>query len=71
MSQMTDSAKQTLNTADIIMAALKNTKSKIPPKLAYPAIMAEMSQPNTDVKQLGNTIFVLHRVDEDRAFLKL
>jgi len=70
MSQMTDSAKQTLNTADIIMAALKNTKSKIPPKLAYPAIMAEMSQPNTDVKQLGNTIFVLHRVDEDRAFFK-
>jgi len=70
MSKMVNSKDKELNSAEIIMIALENTKSKYPPKIAYPAIAAEMTQPNTDVKQLGNTMFVLHRADEDQAFFK-
>lgn len=70
MSKMVNSKDKELNSAEIIMIALENTKSKYPPKVAYPAIIAEMTQPNTDVKQLGNTMFILHRADEDQAFFK-
>lgn len=70
MSKMVNSKDRVLNSAEIIMIALENTKSKYPPKVAYPAIVAEMSQPNTDIKQLGNTMFILHKADEDQAFFK-
>jgi hypothetical protein len=67
---MVNSKDKKLNSAEIIMIALESTKSKYPPKVAYPAIITEMTQPNTDVKQLGNTMFILHRADEDQAFFK-
>lgn len=70
MSKMVNSKDRVLNSAEIIMIALENTKSKYPPKVAYPAIVTEMSQPNTDIKQLGNTMFILHKADEDQAFFK-
>lgn len=70
MSKMVNSKDRVLNSAEIIMIALENTKSKYPPKVAYPAIVAEMSQPNTDIKQLGNTMFILHKADENQAFFK-
>jgi len=70
MSKMVNSKDKKLNSAEIIMIALENTKSKYPPKIAYPAIITEMTQPNTDVKQLGNTMFILHRADEDQALFK-
>jgi len=70
MSKMVDSNQKKLNISEIILIALENTKSKYPPKVAYPAIVTEMSQKNTDVKQIGNTIFVLHRADKDQAAFK-
>ena len=70
MSKMVNSKDKELNSAEIIMIALENTKSKYPPKIAYPAIITEMTQPNTDVKQIGNTMFILHRANEDQAFFK-
>ena len=70
MASMVDSNQRKLNSADIIHIALENTRSKYPPKVAYPAVLTEMSQPNTDVKQMGNTMFVLHRGEGDQAFFK-
>jgi hypothetical protein len=67
---MVNSKDKELNSAEIIMIALENTKSEYPLKVVYPAIITEMTQPNADVKQIGNTIFVLHRADEDQAFFK-
>jgi hypothetical protein len=67
---MVDSREKKLNSAEIAHVALKNTRSKHSPEVAFPAILTEMSQPNTDVKQIGNTIFILHKGDNGQAFFK-
>jgi len=70
MAGMVDSKQRQLNSAEIIDIALKNTRSKLKPEVAFPAILTEMNQPNTDVKQMGNTLFVLHKGQNDQAFFK-
>lgn len=70
MAQMIDSRKQQLNSAEIVTIALHNTKSQYAPEVAYPAVLAEMSQPNTKVKQIGNTMFVVHMGDDGNGFFK-
>jgi hypothetical protein len=70
MAGMVDSKQQQLNSAEIINIALKNTRSKYKPEVAFPAILTEMNQPNTDVKQMGNTLFVLHKGQNDQAVFK-
>jgi hypothetical protein len=67
---MVDSRQKKLNSAEIAHVALKNTRSKHSPEMAFPAILTEMSQPNTDVKQIGNTIFILHKGDNGQGFFK-
>jgi hypothetical protein len=70
MSEMVDSKQKQLNSADIVMTALKNTRSKLPVQAAFTGIMAELGQPNTDVKIMGNTLFVLHKADNGQGFFK-
>ena len=70
MSQMVDSRRQKLNSAEIVTIALENTRSPYPVNKALPAILTEMSQPNTDVKQMGNTMFVLHKGDNGQGVFK-
>lgn len=70
MAQMIDSKRQQLNSADIVTIALQNTQSKYPLDVAYPAVLSEMSQPNTKVKQIGNTLFVVHLGQDGTAFFK-
>jgi hypothetical protein len=70
MSQMVDSRRQKLNSAEIVTIALENTRSPYPVNKALPAILTEMAQPNTDVKQMGNTMFVLHKGDNGQGFFK-
>jgi hypothetical protein len=70
MSQMIDSRRQKLNSAEIITIALENTRSPYPANVAMPAILTEMSQPNTDVKQMGNTVFILHKGDNGQGLFK-
>ena len=70
MSGMVDSKQKQLDSAQIIMTALENTRSKYPPKVAFTAIMSEFNQPNTDVKIMGNTLFVLHKGDNGQGFFK-
>ena len=64
MSKMIDSNKQKLDFAQIAMIALENTRSQYPIKAAMPAILTEVNQPNTDVKQMGNTVFILHEGED-------
>ena len=70
MIKMADSRKVQLNPAQIIAVALENTKSKYPANVAMPAILTELSQPNSDVKQIGNTLFSLLKGDAGQAFFK-
>jgi len=70
MSGMVDSKQKQLNSAEIVKIALDNTSSKIPTSAAFTAVMAELGQPNTDVKIMGNTLFVLHKADNGQGFFK-
>ena len=70
MASMVDSKTQKLNSAEIVRVALENTKSEYPANVALPAIMSEMGQPNTDVKQLGNTLFIMHMGKNGESFFK-
>jgi hypothetical protein len=70
MIKMADSRKVQLNPAQIIAVALENTESKYPANVAMPAILTELSQPNSDVKQIGNTLFSLLKGDAGQAFFK-
>lgn len=70
MAQMIDSRQKQLNSADIVTIALANTESEYPPEVAFPAILSEMSQPDTEVKQIGNTIFVVHTGKDGQGFFK-
>lgn len=67
---MVDSKQKQLNSAQIIMTALENTRSKLPTQAAFTGILAELGQPNTDVKIMGNTLFVLHKADNGQGFFK-
>ena len=70
MSKMIDSNKQKLDFAQIVVIALENTRSNFPIKAALPAILTEATQPNTDVKQMGNTVFILHEGKDGQAIFK-
>jgi hypothetical protein len=67
---MVDSKEKKLDFAQIAAIAMKNTHSSVPDKLAMPAILTEVTQPNTDVKQIGNTVFILHKGKNGQAFFK-
>jgi len=58
---MVDSKEKKLDFAQIAAIAIKNTHSSVPDRMAMPAILTEVTQPNTDVKQIGNTVFILHK----------
>jgi hypothetical protein len=67
---MVDSKEKKLDFAQIAVIAMKNTHSNVPDRLAMPAILTEVTQPNTDVKQIGNTVFILHKGKNGQAFFK-
>ena len=70
MVQMVDSDKKILNSQEIIQIALENTQSKYPPEVAYPAVLQEMSMPNSMVFQYGNTIFSVLKARDAMGFFK-
>lgn len=65
-----DSKKQKLDTGQIIGIFLENNKQPHPPSVMMPAILDELSQPNTEVKQFGNTLFELHKGKDGQGFFK-
>ena len=70
MAGMVDSKQKQLNSAEIVQIALENTRSEIPTQAAFTGVVAELDQPNTDVKIMGNTLFVLHKGSEGKGFFK-
>lgn len=70
MAGMVDSKQKQLDSAAIIMTALQNTRSQYDPQVGFTAVLAELNHPNTDVKIMGNTLFVLHKGDNNQAFFK-
>lgn len=66
MTETIDSAAQRLSLAQIILYAVHRAyeAGELPQGATVPAavasITAETSMPNTDVKQIGNTVFVSH-----------
>jgi hypothetical protein len=65
-----DSKKQKLNSGQIIGIFLENVKSPHPPEVMLPAILDELNQPGTEVKQFGNTLFEVHKGKDGQAFFK-
>lgn len=57
MTELIDSRKQQLTSKEILPIVYKSMSSSHPFSAVLPAILAEMSQPKTVVKQIGNTIF--------------
>ena len=72
MKKMVDSKKQKISVGEILLIAAENIGDfeKYGKKVAIPAIMAEMSAPNTHVAQFGNTVFVIHKGKNDTGFFR-
>jgi len=65
-----DSKKQKLDTGQIIGIFLENNKQPHSAEVMMPAILDELSQPNTEVKQFGNTLFEVHKGKNGQGFFK-
>jgi hypothetical protein len=65
-----DSNQRKLNTAEIITNFLQNSPQPHPPSVMMPAILTELSQPNTKTKQIGNTLFEVILGQGREAFFK-
>lgn len=70
MAGMVDSRQQQLNPVEIVTIASQNMGNQYPLDVMLPAIIAEMSQPNSKQKQFGNTLFTLLTGDGDQAFFR-
>ena len=70
MDALIDSRKQQLTSKEILPIAFSQTPSKYPVDALLPATLAEMSQPNSDVKQIGNTIFSVHMSEKNTGIFK-
>jgi len=66
MTETIDSNRQKISPSEIILHAVQRANAAgelptgVPVQAALTAIIAETSMPNTDVKQIGNTVFVSH-----------
>ena len=65
-----DSRQQKLNIGEIITIFLQNNPQQYPADVALPAIIKELSEPNVQTKQFGNTVFEVIGGDGDKAFFK-
>lgn len=65
-----DSKQKELDSGQIIGIFLKTVKSPHPPEVMFPAILDELNQPGTEVKQFGNTLFELHKGENGQGFFK-
>lgn len=72
MTDMIDSKKEQIQPTQIMLIAAENTGDfkKYDKKVVLPAMITEMSQPNTAVKQFGNTLFIVHQGENGQGFFK-
>lgn len=59
---LVDSKKKKLNMGEIVRKAAQETKSKYPPDMVALILAKELSEPSAEFRQMGNTLFVLHKI---------
>lgn len=67
---LADSKQQEISPESIITIDAKNNRSPHPPATVYAAVVAEMNMPKTGVLRHGNTLMILHYVDDGVGIFK-
>lgn len=72
MKKTVDSTKQKLTPPEIMLNAKDSTGAldEYDAKVSMPAMITEFSQPNTQVEQFGNALYVVHGDDDGDGFFK-
>lgn len=70
MAGMVDSRQKQLNPFEIVTIAVQNMGMKYPMEVVLPAIATEMSQPNSEEKLIGNTLFSVLTGEKGQGFFK-
>jgi hypothetical protein len=65
-----DSKKQKLNIADIVMHDSETSKSDVPMQQLIPALIQELNNPNCASRQIGNSLFILHKGEDGKGFFR-
>lgn len=60
-----DSKKEVLDVGRIVVIASYHTESKSPPNQVAMSILMELQQPETIVEQIGNTLFIAHKSEQN------
>lgn len=72
MADMVDSKQEQLQPTQVMMIAAQSIGDvkKFGMKVFMPAMITEMSQPNTEVKQFGNTLYIVHKGPDGKGYFK-
>ena len=65
MAQLVDSNQKKLSMQEIVDIAVQNTKSEYTKEQVLGSIYKELTKAGSLVVQLGNTIFMVHRVEQN------
>lgn len=65
MAQVIDSKKKKLSLQEIVQISAANTESEYTPEQVMGAFLKELTMPGSIVMQIGNTLFVAHRSEQD------
>lgn len=64
MAQLVDSNQKKLSMEEIIKIAVQNTKSEYTEEQVLGSVYKELTLPGSIIIQIGNTIFMVHRVEK-------
>ena len=72
MNKTVDSTQRKLTQPDVMLNAKDSTGEldKYDKKVAMPAMITEFSQPNTQVEQFGNSLYVVHKGQDGNGYFK-
>ena len=66
MAQLVDSNQQQLDIGQIVLIAAEQTGSKYPSNMVALTLLKELTMNNVEHLQLGNTLFVVHKLKNPR-----
>lgn len=72
MKKTVDSTKKKLTQPEIMLNARDSTGTldKYDAKVSMPTMIAEFSQPNAQVEQFGNSLYVVHKGQDGKGYFK-
>lgn len=72
MTKTVDSTQKELTPPEIMLNAKDSsgTLDEYDEKVSMPAMITEMSQPNTEVEQFGNALYVVHKGEDGNGYFK-